>query len=381
MRIGFDISQTGKDKAGCGYFAYSLAQTFLKIAPEHDYLFYPDFGPYYRDPSVLKGELALKAYRIQDYSRDKKQIWAQSNDLEFLLGAPDIIHANNFYVPFGLKKTRLVYTLYDISFLHHPEWHTEQNWIVTTLGGVYYASVMADGIIAISEYSKKDFLTMFPYYPNERVYVIPLASRFPLEKIKHPPHFKITLRTGEFWLTVGTMEPRKNYATLLAAYAALLQEHPNTFPLAIAGGQGWRTEYLQSMIRAHGIQDNVYLLGYVSDEELQWLYQNCYAFVYPSLFEGFGLPPLEAMSMGAAVITSSTTSLPEVTSDAALLVSPTNVMELKDAMWRLHHDKDLYLKIKKKALLQAQKFSWERTAQNVLHVYDRVLSLPKFWKA
>lgn len=378
MKIGLDISQTGKDKAGCGYFAYSLAHNLLKVAPENEYLFYSSFGPYYHDPSVVHSELA-KIQRSYSYQGDR--VRKQRDNLDALLGSPDIVHSNNFYVPFGLKKARLVYTLYDISFLHRPEWHTKMNWAVTTFGGVYYASIMADGIVAISSYSKKDFLTMFPYYPEERIQVVSLASRFPLVKKTKAPAKMVTLKPNEFWLAVGTMEPRKNYPTLLKAYAELLKVYPDTFDLAIAGGQGWRTEYLQSMIRAYGIQERVHLLGYVSDEELQWLYQNCYAFVYPSLFEGFGLPPLEAMSLGAAVITSCTTSLPEVTGNAALLVTPTSVAELRDAMRRLQYNKTLHRQMKENALLQAKKFSWEKTAKNVLKIYEHILSLPKFWKS
>lgn len=384
MRIGFDVSQTGKDKAGCGYFADSLMQALYHVAPEYEYLLYASFGPYYWDaqapnPVFLRlGERVRLHLKHPDF--DSAEFFWRHPSTEFWdepLGMPDLIHANNFFVPYPLRQTRLVYTLYDLSFLHHPEWHTTANWVTTFLGGVYYASLFADGIVAISEYSRQDFLRMFPYFPAERIWVIPLASRFPISGVAPQPPKSAALRPGRFWLAVGTLEPRKNYPTLLRAYAALLQEVPDADPLVIAGGQGWRMEYLQALIASLGLQQRVHLLGYVSDAELQWLYAHCKAFVYPSLFEGFGLPVLEAMSLGAAVITSRATSLPEVAGEAALLVDPHQAEELRDAMLQLHRNPALREDLKSRAFAQAARFSWEKTARQVLAVYERVLSWPK----
>ena len=384
MRIGFDVSQTGKDKAGCGYFADSLIRALYQVGPEHEYLLYASFGPYYWDakapnPALLRlGEKVRLYLRHSDFE-SAEFFWRNppAEAWDEPLGEPDLIHANNFFVPYPLHRTRLIYTLYDLSFLHHPEWHTNANWVTTFLGGVYYASLFADGIVAISEYSRQDFLHMFPYFPPERIWAVPLASRFPLQSEKPRPPRSIDLRPGRFWLAVGTLEPRKNYPTLLQAYASFLREVPEADPLVIAGGQGWRMEYLRELIASLGLQQRVHLLGYVSDPELQWLYSHCKAFVYPSLFEGFGLPVLEAMSLGAAVLTSWTTSLPEVAGEAALLVDPHRVEELRDAMLQLHRNQSLRAELRERALAQAARFSWEHTARQVFAVYERVLSWPK----
>ncbi len=385
MRIGFDVSQTGRDKAGCGYAAYSLVRALTSLPTDDDFLLYASFGPYYWDAAAPAPEIARlprSSVALRHGAFDEAEDFWRAYDarpVDEALGAPDIVHSNNFFVPRVLQNSRLVYTLYDLSFLHHPEWHTEMNWATTFLGGVYYASLFADGIVAISEHTRDDFLRFFPYFPRERIWAVPLASRFPLDGVKSHPPASVSLASKEFWLAVGTLEPRKNYPTLLKAYAALVQAHPKTLPLAIAGGQGWRMEYLQSMISALDLEGRVYLLGYVSDAELQWLYANCFAFVYPSLFEGFGLPVLEAMSMGAAVITSDATSLPEVAGEAALLVDPTSVADLVAAMERLQKDKSLWAALQNAALERASRFSWEKTARTVRDIYQRVMDLPKLY--
>ena len=130
----------------------------------------------------------------------------------------------------------------------------------------------------------------------------------------------------------------------------------------MAGGKGWLEEDLKDYIKEIGITNNVKLTGYVSDEDLIWLYQNCFAFLYPSLYEGFGLPVLEAMSMGAAVITSNTTSIPEVAGDAACLVDPYDIEQIVDAFISLSDNDEYRSKLKIRAIEQAGKFSWKKTA-------------------
>jgi glycosyltransferase involved in cell wall biosynthesis len=141
----------------------------------------------------------------------------------------------------------------------------------------------------------------------------------------------------------------------------------------MAGGKGWLEDGLRSYIQELDLENHVHLTGYVEDPTLQWLYQNCFAFVYPSLFEGFGLPVIEAMSLGAAVITSNTTSLPEVCGDAAVLIDPTDTDALAEAMRQLENDANLRTDLQQKALGQAAKFSWVKSAEQVLGVYSAVL--------
>jgi glycosyltransferase involved in cell wall biosynthesis len=175
------------------------------------------------------------------------------------------------------------------------------------------------------------------------------------------------------------LEPRKNVRRLLRAYATFLKRHGTALPLVLAGGKGWLEDDLEEFIGSLGIRENVRLLGYVSDEQLVWLYRNCFAFLYPSLFEGFGLPVLEALSLGAAVITSNTTSLPEVAGDAAWYVDPLQEEEIVQAMAGLASDGPRRNRLKELGPLQARKFSWEGCAAEVLAVYGEAVMGPKLF--
>jgi glycosyltransferase involved in cell wall biosynthesis len=151
----------------------------------------------------------------------------------------------------------------------------------------------------------------------------------------------------------------------------------NAYPLVVAGGKGWLEDDLQEYVGKLNLNESVKLLGYVSDEALNWLYRNCFAFIFPSLYEGFGLPVLEAMSLGAAVIASNATSIPEVAGDAAHHIDPLSETDMTDAMCLLAGNEAYRRNLKERAPGQAQLFSWQKTARNVLDVYNHVAALGK----
>lgn len=387
MKIGFDISQTGREKAGCGFFADSLIQALTAVDRENVYLLYPHFGTSFWDPTARKTTRNIDARNVSrivigsDF-HESQGFWKQFPERgEEMLGNPDIVHANNFSCPPAFQRAKIVYTLYDLSFAIHPEFTSEQNrW--TCFHGVFNASCHADFIIAISDYSRRSFLELFPHYPGDRIRVVHLGSRFssPAEDHTGSGHTgpaAAGILSDRFWLAVGTLEPRKNVRRLLRAYAAFLGRNREGFPLVLAGGKGWLEDDLEEFICSLGIRDHVKRLGYVADDELAWLYRNCFAFLYPSLFEGFGLPVLEALSLGAAVITSKTTSLPEVAGDAACYVDPLSEEEIGVAMTRLMKDDGYRMELKRRANSQVLKFSWERCAAEVLEIYGEVMNRPK----
>jgi glycosyltransferase involved in cell wall biosynthesis len=382
MKIGFDISQTGKDKAGCGYFADSLIRALTGVDQENEYLLYPHFGTSFWDPAAKKSTRNIEAANVSriivghDF-HESRGFWEHlPEDGEVTLGNPDIIHANNFSCPQGIRHARLVYTLYDLAFLVHPEYTSEINrW--NCFAGVFNASCHADFIVAISDYSRRSFLETFPHYPAERIRTVHLGSRFGAGSGYDSGTAIPGLVPEQFWLAVGTLEPRKNVRRLLRAYAMFHRRNGTALPLVLAGGKGWLEDDLEEFIGSLGIRENVRLLGYVSDAELVWLYRNCFAFLYPSLFEGFGLPVLEALSLGAAVITSNTTSLPEVAGDAAWYVDPLQEGEMVQAMAGLASDGLRRKELKARAPLQARRFSWEGCAAEVLEVYAEVVRCPK----
>jgi glycosyltransferase involved in cell wall biosynthesis len=382
MRIGFDTSQTGKAKAGCGWLADSLIRHLAVIDTRNEYVLYPTFGDVFWDvegpastihidrPNFRRGLFHATLGEAQAFWRTPPA------DLETQMGAPDIVHANNFFCPRGLDNSRLVYTLYDLIFLDHPESTTEANRIAC-FTGVFGASLRADFIVAISHYSRNHFLETFPHYPPDRIHVAHPASRFHLQPDCVQPRRLARLQPGQFWLNVGTIEPRKNQRRLLQAYARWKTQGNADFPMVFAGGKGWLMEDFENAIKQLGLQQDVRMLGYVEDTELQWLYQNCFAFVYPSLSEGFGLPVLEAMTLGAPVITSNRTSLPEVVGTAGLMVEPIDENAIFEAMRDLatgHVDRE---HLRQQAMQQAREFSWDSTARRVLDIYEQVAVIPR----
>lgn len=383
MKIGFDISQTGFQKAGCGYLTASLIRNLEKTDHHNEYLLYPTFGDYFWDRQWDASTFHPTASNFKRRSGHSsfeaaKIFWkTPSPNLEDYLGNPDIIHANNFFCPEGIQNARLVYTLYDLSFIEAPEWTTEANRL-GCFEGVFRASLYADMILAISDYTRQHFLEMFPHYPADRVKTIYVASRFNDSIRVEQPKRLAALEAGKFWLTVGTIEPRKNHLGLLNAYAKVKQDLGSIFPLAIAGGKGWLMDIFEQEIKRLGLEDDVIYLGYVDDSELNWLYRNCFACVYPSLFEGFGLPVLEAMSLGAPVITSNVSSIPEIIGDKGLLIDPNNQDDIVNTMKRMavgDIDREAY---KQYMLERAHSFSWTETTQHVLKLYEDVLAAPPY---
>ena len=387
MRIGFDISQTGSHKAGCGYFADALICALANLGGENEYILYPHFGTTFWDPNAEKNTRKINGANVRQkrIGRDLETAFAfwdnMGADAEERLGNPDVIHANNYSCPTGLKKARVVYTLYDLSFFDYPDLTTEENRS-KCFEGVFRAAVSADFIVSISHYSLDRFFGTYPHYPRERTGVAHLGSRFfPGDPMHMIGEIVSGLESDKFWLSVCTLEPRKNLRRLLRAFRGYLNRAENPHPLVLAGGKGWMEGELEAFVGELGLNDHVLLTGYVSDEKLCWLYENCFVFVYPSLHEGFGLPVLEAMGFGAAVITSNTTSLPEVAGEAAHYVDPFEVQDITEAFLKLTLDNHYRQRLQKRAIARAGEFSWHKSAKKVLHFYNQVLAMPKFEKS
>ena len=376
MRVGFDISQTGQAKGGCGYYADSLIRALVALESGADFILYSNFGDSFYDPDHAKTTTRFSHPQVaRQFSRlthaDAKAFWGQPHDsFEEILGKPDIIHANNYYCPQGLSHAKLVYTLHDLAFFVYPDLTDEANRLVCS-NGVFEASLQADLILAVSNHSKTHFLETFPHFPEDQIRVVHPASRFS-EKRGAGRAVK-GLTADDFWLGVGTLEPRKNWRYLLEAYAQLRRAERTRRKLVLTGKDGWLEEGLPTYIAQLGIEREVLLTGYVDDAQLRWLYENCFAFVYPSLFEGFGMPVLEAMSLGAAVITSNRSSLPEVAGSAGVLIDPAADDSLPNAMLRLEMEPAFVQDRRGQSELQAKNFSWEKSAAQVMGYYQMLL--------
>jgi glycosyltransferase involved in cell wall biosynthesis len=380
MKIGFDVSQTGAGKAGCGYFADGMVRELANLTSDQEYVLYPSFGDFYFDHAIQQAyPIDRPGISYGPWHRTLEaatKFWTAA-DLEHHLGGVDIIHSNNYWCPRQLRTARLIYTLYDLSFLQEPSWTTEANR-VGCFHGVFGAAAVSDWIISISHASRDHFLRTFPSYPSDRVKVIYPGSRFVPSgtSMKRPTELK-GIEPGNFWLSVGTIEPRKNHDRLLQAFARYLAAGGRPMPLVLAGGKGWLMEEFAGRLAALGISDHVVLTGYITDETLAWLYENCYANIYASLFEGFGLPVLEGMMLGAPTIASRSTSIPEITGAAAILVDPLDVAGLADALLMISNNQELRKTLSTKARDEARHFQWEKSARQLSDLYRLAIKTPK----
>jgi glycosyltransferase involved in cell wall biosynthesis len=380
MHIGFDVSQTGAGKAGCGFFSHAMIQGLLELAPEHKYSLFPSFGDFYFDALMPKQNPYLGQevhYGPKHHSQEEAGIFWSEPALETALGRPDIIHANNFWCPTQLSSSRLIYTFYDMGFVVEPTWTTEANR-VGCFEGVFRSAMVADWVVAISEASRAHYLSVFPHFPEERIRVTYPCSRFlDSSALGVRPKALDNLPTESFWLNVGTIEPRKNQRRLVEAYASYLKQGGKPMPLVLAGGKGWLMDDFKKHVTELGIDAHIIMTGYVTDDELIWLYRHCYANLYPSLFEGFGLPVLEGMQFGAPTITSNSTSIPEVAGNAAILLDPEDVEGLSQAMLRLANNREERDQLTKTGLKQAASFDWKNSAAALLDLYKEALNAPK----
>ncbi|HYC36636.1 MAG TPA: glycosyltransferase family 1 protein [Usitatibacter sp.] len=352
----------------------------LDRRPGHHLTLYSSFGDFYFDPSMglarpYRGRNV--GYGPRHFSRNSAAAFWNSPGLEQALGNPDIVHANNFWCPAPLAQSRLVYTCYDLGFTVDPGWTTEANR-VGCFQGMFRAAVAADWIVAISEATREHFLRTFPHFSAERVRVIHPTSRFTdLSAQGRRPRGLDMLEQGNFLLSVGTIEPRKNHLGLARAYARYLALGGKPRPVVFAGGRGWLMGEFARELSKLGISGHVAMTGYLPDDEIAWLYRNCLAHLYPSFFEGFGLPVLEGMQFGAPTICSNTTALPEVAGEATILLAPEDTEAWAQAMLALSNDAPKRQWMAAAGRARAAQFNRQASAAAMVSLYEEAAAAPK----
>jgi glycosyltransferase involved in cell wall biosynthesis len=286
---------------------------------------------------------------------------------------PDLLHALSFISPVAWRG-RSVVTVYDLSFMRFPHLFNRGNRLY--LRNFCPPSLRrADRVITISEHARQDVIELCGVRP-ERVTAILLAAdeRFRPASPEAIATFRERHNLPErFVLYLGTLEPRKNVEVLVRAYAHLRQQGSVDHILVLAGARGWQYNPIFDLVRDLGLESFVRFPGYVPDEEQALWYSSATVFAFPSLYEGFGLPLLEAMACGTPVVASRASSLPEVVGDAGLLVDPASRDELSLALRQILEDTDQQQSLAQAGLERAQTFSWRRTAAETIQVYRDVL--------
>ena len=269
----------------------------------------------------------------------------------------------------------IVVTVLDLSCFDHPQAHPAERVRIMERG-LPRALERADHIIVISEASGDALRRWFNVDPA-RITTTYLAADPRFQPHAHhelaPALLGLGLTPGNYVLSVGTLEPRKNLTTLFAAYSGLPEALRQRYPLAVAGMSGWKTEGLMKSAEVLIRRGELRLLGYVADELMPLLYAGAAAFCYPSRYEGFGLPALEAMASGVPVITANATSLPEVVGDAGIMLDPDDVDGLRERLRQLLEDRVYAQSLGQRGLLRSRVFSWDRCARETFSVYEKVM--------
>lgn len=361
--------QRGYRSAGIHGYIYNTLANLAAVAPE-DWQFTAMIGA--DNPHTFDGVTMQRAMWDTE-SPLRRIIWEQTVQ-PFRLGGFDLLHSMTFVSP--LVQTRpAVVTVYDLSFVHYPQVLSPARRLylrlLTTL-----SCRRARRVIGISQSTADDVRDSLGI-PAEKIDVAlagyDSATHYPLPdaviaEFRHKHNLP-----ERFWLFLGTLEPRKNLVTLLDAYAQLPANE--RLPLILAGGKGWDYAAIFERVERHNLSDSVHFPGFVPAEDLPFWYNSAEVFVYPSVFEGFGLPVLEAMACGTPVIVSDTSSLPEVAGDAGARIPPHEISAWTEALRRAYRDADWRIQAREAGLRQAGRFSWRNTARQTVASYRRALAL------
>ncbi len=375
MRIAIDYTAAIRQGAGIGAYVRNLVAAMLAQDSSSRYTFLTSGRPTAERPFPQAANAHGRSIFLPDrYLNILWYRWRMPLPATLFSGPADIYHGPDFVLPPLGKKVRKVVTIHDLAFLEHPEYAVPS--LAAYLRKVVPESVAAADVVTTVSHEVSRTLISHFQTPREKLVVIPNGVSPYLHRITDPTLLNAT--SNKFHLkhplvlAVGTQEPRKNHSGLIKAFYQAQKQKNGPAMLAIAGGTGWLYEETQRLVEELKLQKKVRFLGRVSDFELVTLYSMADIFAFPSFFEGFGIPPIEAMACGAPVITSNTSSLPEVVGDAALLVDPHNIDELATAIMHLLKDEQLREELRQKGYQRVQHYTWEASAQKLLAIYQHL---------
>ena len=355
MRVGYETTALEMDGTGAAR-AITMLEQGLRADPRVDLvrLAQPDRGP--RSP-VLRGlvrELAWFPFTLPQRAKAARA---------------DLLHCPVALAPARRGAVPVVVSVNDVMPLSRPEWFTRRNvWHTRLLLGRMLRA--AAGVLTCSEHSRREILDAFDLAPD-RVAVTYYGVDGRFSPGPRPEALLARLGVGDspYLLTVGKLQPRKNIEAAIRAFERIRDDHR----LVIAGARGWRDDELLRLVNGSRAAERIHLAGRIGDTELIGLYRGASVFIFPSLHEGFGFPPLEAMACGTPVVSSDRTSLPEVVGDAGLLVDPLDDAALAGAVSRVLDDATLATDLRRRALDRAAGFTWKRCVDATVNAYRRCL--------
>ncbi len=370
MRIGFDITPITATRTGVGNYCYYLLKQLVRMAPDYVFTGFSS-GSARVQLDELEGAVAHRHLAVP--TRLLYQLWTvlRAPNVDRLLGGVDIYHATNFFLP-PTRTARRVVTIHDLAFLAVPHLCDPKSVRPFSKGMRRFAAE-ADAIMAYSECTKRDIVNYLRIDP-EKVTVAPMAVDEDFVPVTGDDasawveeHYGIR---QPYLLFVSTIEPRKNVAGLVRAFALLAKDIPHN--LVLVGSEGWQADATLRLIDDLNLTGRVIRPGFVPHSKLPAFYGAADAFVFPTFYEGFGLPLLEAMVCGCPVVTSNSSSIPEVTGDAAIQTNADDIEGIAGGVRKVLEDRDLRERMIARGRDHARKFSWQACAETTLEVYRRL---------
>jgi glycosyltransferase involved in cell wall biosynthesis len=379
VRIGIDYTAAVRQGAGIGRYTRNLVRAIAELDPETEYrLFVAGGSGEGGGLGALPGNFQVRSVPVSD--RWLNIIWQRLRlpiPVQLVTGALDLFHSPDFVLP-PTGRTGSIVTVHDLSFLRRPECFVP-GFSKYLVGAVTRAVGRAAHILADSESTRQDLLELLCVPPERVTVVYPgVEARFqPIRDREVRQHVRRKYNLPErFVLGVGTIQPRKNFATLVEAFASLLAAGDAStleLHLVLAGERGWMYQDTFDTVETLELGNWVHFLGYVDDPDLPAIYSLASAFAFPTLYEGFGLPVLEAMACGTPVVAADNSSLPEVVGHAGLMVEASDAHELAASLSQVLSDEPLRRRLEISGLERSKQFTWSGAGAKVLELYRRVL--------
>ena len=379
QRIGIDFTSASRERAGIGRYARELIRALSRLDHDNQYVL---FVPSDAHDELLRFDWTpnFKIVRAPINERYLAAIWHRARVplfVEAFIGKVDVFYSPDFLLPPTLAKRKLV-TIHDLSYVRVPECFPAP--LLRYLNNAVPRAVNRANIILADAASTQRDVNDVYHVPLEKIKVLysgvdarfnPKVSAESQARVRELTHGK------PYLLSVSTIQPRKNYARLIEAFARIAnyQLPVTNLQLVIAGGRGWMFEEVFQTVERLDLRDRVIFPSFFSDEDLPALYAGATLFVYPSLYEGFGLPVVEALACGVPIVSSNASSLPEVGGDAVLYFDPRHVDAMADAMQRAVSDESLRAQMRAKGFEQAKKFSWDKAARELLQYLTETLKV------
>ncbi len=370
MKIGIDIRHlTDHNQTGVHQYTTNLLNALFCLDQKNEYVLFASGSkktlerlPAFDFPNVQVAKIPIPNKLLS-----ATFLFTHKPTLEYYLKKHGIIIDAWFFPNHNFIATKLPYVImaHDLSFEYFPEFFSFKSRFRHSDTKKLYQE--AHAVLAPSESTKQDLEQIYRLDPK-KIQVTPLAPTF--SQNQNITGFTLPRR---FILSLATLEPRKNFISVLEAYEQYCDETRNPIALVLAGAHGFKSRPLIRLIKRSRYAKQIHLLGYVDETQKQELYRRATVFVFPSFYEGFGLPPLEAMSQGCPVIVSQTSSLPELIKTAGILIDPYNVNDLSEALKMLLHSNRLQETYKKQGYVRAAEFSWHSTAQKTLDVFNTLV--------